>query len=179
MIFLIRHAEPAAGWGEAQDPGLSDLGRRQAEAAAAALRDLGAKAAISSPMRRCRETAAPFEGETGAAARIEPAVSEIKTPDGIADRSAWLRGVMARGWADAGYDFLDWRSAALTAIEALDDGAAVFTHFVAINAIVGLIEEDDAVMVFRPAHCSITSVERVAGDWRVVQRGAESAPRVL
>jgi hypothetical protein len=30
VIYLVRHGEPEAGWNAHQDPGLSDLGRRQA-----------------------------------------------------------------------------------------------------------------------------------------------------
>jgi len=37
-IFLVRHGEAAASWGESPDPGLSELGRRQAEVAAALLK---------------------------------------------------------------------------------------------------------------------------------------------
>ena len=56
-LFLIRHAEPAAGWGgDALDPGLSHLGREQARAAAQALLAIRPLEIVSSPMLRCRET---------------------------------------------------------------------------------------------------------------------------
>jgi probable phosphoglycerate mutase len=35
--FLVRHGEAAAHWGEEEDPGLSALGRQQAERAAGEL----------------------------------------------------------------------------------------------------------------------------------------------
>jgi broad specificity phosphatase PhoE len=33
-IYLVRHAKPAAGWGDDPDPGLDALGATQAEAVA-------------------------------------------------------------------------------------------------------------------------------------------------
>jgi len=33
-IYLVRHGEAAASWGESSDPGLSELGWQQAEDAA-------------------------------------------------------------------------------------------------------------------------------------------------
>lgn len=90
-LFLIRHGEAAAAWGGADDdPGLSERGRAQAEAAAATLLAEPGLQLISSPMRRCRETAAAYEGAVGRVARIEPRVSEVATPAGIGDRRAWL-----------------------------------------------------------------------------------------
>ena len=63
-LFLIRHGKPAAVWGEADDdPGLDDAGRAQAEAARDHLlslpEDQRPSRVVSSPLRRCRETAAP------------------------------------------------------------------------------------------------------------------------
>ena len=64
-LFLIRHGKPAAVWGEADDdPGLDDTGREQAAAVAAHLLGLpdGERPTwvVSSPLRRCRETAMTY-----------------------------------------------------------------------------------------------------------------------
>ena len=179
MIFLIRHGEAAASWGDHPDPGLSDLGKGQAEAAAEILTRLGATCAISSPMQRCRETARPFETLAGLTAKIVPDVSEISTPAGIDDRVAWLRGLMAGTWTEAGADLSAWRSRMSETVTNLPDGVAVFSHFVAINALVGALEGDDRVTVFRPGHCSVTRLERRGGVLRVAEYGSESATRVL
>ena len=63
MLILVRHGRTDANasgllLGRRLDPALDDLGRRQAEALAAALP--GAGRVISSPMARTRETAAAF-----------------------------------------------------------------------------------------------------------------------
>lgn len=179
MIFLIRHGEAAAGWGDHPDPGLSDLGKAQAGAVSGILRDLGAASAVTSPMQRCRETARPFESQAGLAAQVVPEVSEIATPAGVTDRVTWLRGLMAGTWTEAGADLSAWRSRMSETVTNLPDGVAVFSHFVAINALVGALEGDDRVTVFRPGHCSVTRLERRGGVLRVAEYGSESATRVL
>ena len=179
MIFLIRHGEAAASWGDHPDPGLSDLGKGQARAVAEILSGLGAISAVTSPMQRCRETAMPFEARAGLTARVMPEVSEISTPAGIDDRVSWLRGLMAGTWTEAGQEFVDWRQRMSKNVSDLPDGMAVFSHFVAINALVGALEGDDRVTIFRPGHCSVTRLERRNGVLRVAEYGSESATRVL
>jgi len=177
MIFLVRHGEAAAGWGDHPDPGLSALGHKQAEAVARQLATLGATSLISSPMQRCRQTAAPFAKHLGINARIEPAVSEIVTPDTVDDRVTWLRNLMGGHWPD---NMLPWCQSARKAVEALPDGTAVFSHFVAINAIVGQLQGKPNVLVFKPGHCSVTILERKPqGNLRLEQLGEEAATRVL
>lgn len=175
MIYLIRHGEPAASWGAHPNPGLTDLGARQAFAAAEELAKLGAKRAITSPLARSRETAAQFEKLMETHARIETGVGEIITPAGIADRSEWLRGVMAGSWSAADPALQDWRKVVLATVEKLPDETAVFSHFIAINMIVGLLTSDDRVVVFKPGHASITKLERRGGKLAVAELGAEAA----
>lgn len=180
-IFLIRHAEPAASWGgAAHDPGLSEQGRVQADVAATLLAMEGPLELISSPMLRCRETAAALAHRTGVGPRIEPRVSEVSAPSGVSDRPAWLRqnfvwasGVPKRPWADVAPALHAWRDDAVAAIGALQTDCAVFTHFIAINAIVGAIEHNPHTIVFRPGHASITELERTGSGLRVVRLGAE------
>lgn len=179
MIYLIRHGEPAAGWGDHPDPGLSELGARQAGAAAQVLADLGARRAVTSPLARCRGTARPFEKLAETHARIDPGVGEIITPPGVGERSAWLKGVMQGDWSAAGPGFDAWRQGVLAAVEACPDETAIFSHFVAINVLVGLLTGDDRVVIFKPGHASITKVERVGGRLRVAELGAEGALVVL
>ncbi len=178
MIFLVRHGQASASWGEHKDPGLSPLGLEQAEAAGRALVEAGVIRAATSPLLRCRETARPFERLAETHTRIEPDVGEIREPAGVEDRAAWLKGVMAGGWSAApGHD--GWRKSVLAAVDRCSDNTAIFTHFVAINAVVGLLTGDDRVVSFRPANGSITKLARVAGRLRVVELGAEDESRVM
>ena len=175
MIYLIRHGEPAGSYGAHPNPGLTEIGVRQAFAAAETLAEAGAKRAITSPLARSRETAAQFEKLMETHARIETGVGEIITPPGIEDRVTWLRGVMAGTWTEAGPELMAWRQNVLASVEKLQDETAVFSHFVAINALVGLLSNDDRVVVFKPGHASITKLDRRGGRLVVTQLGAEAA----
>jgi len=177
VIYLVRHGEAAAGWGDHPDPGLSDKGHGQAEAVAKRLAGLGANNITCSPMQRCRETALPFARTLGRDATVEPSVSEIITPDGVTDRVAWLRNLMAGEWPD---DMLPWCQRAFDTVSALPDGTAIFSHFVAINAIVGVATDDRSVLVFRPDHCSITTLERDgSGRLHVAELGGDAVTQIL
>jgi broad specificity phosphatase PhoE len=180
-LFLVRHAEPAAGWGgDALDPGLSDLGRAQAEAVAKKLSALGPLEVVSSPMLRCRETAAPYAALRGVTPRLEQRVSEVVAPAGVGDRRSWLRetfpwddGVARRLWSDMPQDLLAWRDACSAALREKVADTVLFTHFIAINAIVSAASGSPDTIVFRPAHCSITELEWSPAGLRVVRLGAE------
>jgi len=180
-LFLIRHAEPAARWGgEDADPGLTQRGHTQAQTAAHALAAYGALDVLTSPMRRCRETAAPFAATRGLKAIIESRVSEVVAPPGVDDRPAWLRGNFP--WADGverrRWDAVDealrvWRDEAVRAVSALARDTAVFSHFIAINAIVSAALGSDKTIVFRPGHASITALDSTRDGLRVVTLGAD------
>ena len=82
-FVLLRHGETAltpekrfSGSG-GTDPELSAAGRRQAEAAAAALAARGTvQAIVSSPLRRCRETAGTIAARLGLEVRIDEGLRE-------------------------------------------------------------------------------------------------------
>jgi len=186
-VYLIRHARPSASWGgDDDDPGLDAVGKAQAEAAAKALLALPESArptrVISSPLRRCRETAAPFAAAIGATVEIDPAVGEIPTPKGLdpAERGPWLRKAFAGRWADieGDLDYEAWR-ARVVAGAASHPGAAIFSHFVAINALVTALAGQPEVIAFRPDHCSISVFELADGALRLVERGPEATTQVL
>lgn len=180
-IFLIRHAEPAEAWGEeANDPGLSPRGRSQAEAAAAALAGFGALDIVSSPMRRCLETADPFVRRAGAAPRLEPRVSEVAAPPDVADRRAWLKtsfpwdkDAERRPWASLDPALRAWRDEVVAALKALKRDTAVFSHFIAINAASSHALEREESIVCTPAHASITELLLEDGALRLVRMGAQ------
>lgn len=175
LLYLVRHGEPLSGWGDANpDPGLSALGLAQAAHAAGVLRGRGVRVAIASPLLRCRETATAFEMETGSIAVVSDGVREVPTPDTVRDRQAWLASVMAGAWADHP-ELADFRTGVIAALLQPTKDVAVFSHYVAINAAVGAALGDDAVMVFKPAHASITVLSNDGGKLTLVERGAETA----
>ena len=179
MIYLVRHGEPAASWGEHPDPGLSEKGHAQAEQTSETLLGLGAKSLISSPLQRCRETAQPFASKLGLSSRIETRVAEVATPPVVDDRVSWLKTMMSGTWTAAGSGMLDWQKSVVEALEELPEDTVVFSHFVAINATVSALTNSDAVMAFRPGHCSITELERKSGALTVKSLGQEANVEVL
>src|SRR4029450_6638942 len=99
-IYLVRHAKPAAAWGDDPDPGLDTLGATQAAAVAQQLAEMTAPTPVyTSPLRRCRETSLPLCELWQCAATVLTSVAEIPSPP--LDREArreWLTGAMHGTW---------------------------------------------------------------------------------
>jgi broad specificity phosphatase PhoE len=78
-VLLLRHGEavnPDIFHGAESDVGLSDRGRRQAEAAARALTSFDPAFVVSSAMRRALETALPIAAACGVELVVEPELHE-------------------------------------------------------------------------------------------------------
>ena len=179
-LYLVRHGKAAAAFSEAPDPGLDETGAAQAEAMAERLAPLGPLPIITSPLKRTRETAVPLERRWRFTARLEPAVGEIPSPmDDPAARGQWLRGVMAGAWSAQPETLRTWRRRVADTLVAIPRPTVVVTHFIAINAAVGIAERDDRVVTFAPDNCSVTVLDVDDGVLRLVRRGAERATQVL
>jgi broad specificity phosphatase PhoE len=185
-IYLIRHGKPAAAWGEADpDPGLDADGQAQAASVAEALMalppDERPTCVVSSPLRRCRETAAPLAKALGVDVLIDPALGEVPTPAALsqAERPAWLREAMSGTWAAirGDLDYESWRRAVAAAVAGRAN-CAVFSHYVAINGVLSLVSGEDRVVVFRPDHVSCTVLEAAPEALRLVSLGEEAGTRV-
>lgn len=173
LLHLVRHGEAAAGWGDDLDPGLSDAGQAQAEAAAATLAGLSPRPIITSPMRRCRETAAPLEAAWATTATVVPEVGEIESPSAeLTARTAWLREVMGGTWGAMDTTTRAWRDRVVAALAAIDADTVVFTHFIAINVAIGAATDRDDVVCFTPRNCAITVIDNAGGRLQVVELGA-------
>jgi len=187
-IHLVRHAKPAAAWGDDPDPGLDALGATQAAAAADQLaRTLTHAPIYSSPLRRCRETAVPLCELWRCEATVLPPVAEIPSPP--VDREArreWLTAAMQGTWrelqqrAPAGsIDYLAWRSSVVDALQALPHDCVVFTHYIAINVAAAAAQRLEEVVCFRPDHASVTVIETGPHGLRLVELGREAHTGVL
>lgn len=180
-IHLVRHGRAAAGFESHRDPGLDALGREQADATAAALAATIASpvAICASPLARARETAAPLAARWGAAVAIEPRIAEIPAPmAGLEERAAWLRGVMAGGWAELPEDLLRWRQAMVDWALALPADTVAFCHFVAINVLVGAATGAEALIVFRPDNGAVTTLNAADDRLVLVALGREASTTV-
>ena len=186
-VQMIRHGKPASTWGDAdEDPGLDETGQAQALAAAESLlalpEDRRPTRVISSPLRRCRETAAPFAAALGVPVTIDPRVGEIPTPAALSadERPGWLRAAFGGLWREmtGDLDYDQWRRGVAEAVAGYG-GAAVFSHYVAINAAVSTALDDDRVMGFRPDHCSVSHFETDGKRLILKEKGREASTQVL
>ncbi|OXE35798.1 MAG: phosphoglycerate kinase [Phenylobacterium zucineum] len=186
-LYLIRHGKPSATWGEADDdPGLDATGQAQAEAARDLLLSLRTDQrptrVVSSPLRRCRETAKPTADALGVEIEIDAFVGEIPTPKNLTaeDRPGWLREVFRGLWKDAkgDLDYEVWRRTVAASL-LTRDRTAVFSHYVAINAVMSLLADDPRVLVFRPDHASVSSLETDGETLTLIARGPEASTGVL
>lgn len=187
-LHLIRHARPSTSWGEEPDPALDAIGREQAETVARALSQTIERMPIyTSPLRRCRETAHPLERLWQLPAEVFEQVAEIPSPP--VDRRGkqqWLKGALLGTWQDLNRsappgspDYLAWRRALLSALARLPRDSVIFSHFIAINVLVGAAQSRDEVVCFWPDHASITCVEMESESVQLVQLGQESDTTVL
>jgi probable phosphoglycerate mutase len=113
VIILVRHGETEANAGGLlqgrSDRGLTERGRRQAAAVAAALAPVSGRGAtvVSSPLRRARETAEAFGGPVVVDERwIELDYGEFDGRDALALRSSLTHGWSDPEWAPPGGESL-------------------------------------------------------------------------
>ena len=74
-IILIRHGEAASTWEKSSDPGLSDLGKAQAEECSnelLKLEKISSFSLISSPLARAKETSKPLSDKINLPVSINP-----------------------------------------------------------------------------------------------------------
>lgn len=180
-VHMVRHGRAAAGWNVDPDPALDELGRSQALAVASRLSPLGPLTVMSSPLLRCQQTAFPLATVWGRDVGIEPAVGEIPSPDGYAleDRVEWLREAMSGTWTrvgeTSGAHYVAYRDAVADRVRAIREDTVIFSHFVAINAVIGAATSDDRVVIARLDNCSVTTFD-VGADGRIelVELGGEA-----
>lgn len=181
-LYLVRHAKPASAYGDSLDPGLDEVGTAQAIRAAEELKSLPNRLPVyTSPLRRCRETARPLAEMWGVQPIVLAEVGEVPSPPlSLKERQEWLRNAMASDWANlqatapAGSpDYAAWRSALLDAVRAMAGDAVIFSHFIAINVVVGAATNNDQVLSFRPDHASVTTVDVGEGGISIRALGRE------
>ncbi len=179
-IALVRHGRASAGWDTAVDPGLDDLGRDQADVAAKKL-DLiftGQQVEIvSSPLLRCQQTAKSFADLRTTPVRVCAEVAEIPSPSGVemSSRVDWLRAAMQGTWADLGGEYVEFRDLVIKFVRSRETSTVIFSHFVAINAVIGALVGDDRVVIRSLDNCSITLLDRDADcNLSIEQTGHEA-----
>jgi broad specificity phosphatase PhoE len=179
-LHLVRHGRAAAGWNVDRDPVLDELGQQQAIDVAQHLVGLGRLPVYSSPLRRCQETSGPLCALWNTTPTIEPRVAEIPSPVGVAleERVEWLRGAMAGTWTQLGVSdgdvYTQYRRSLLDALSAMPHDAVIFSHFIAINVVIGEALSDDRLVVKSLDNCSVTSVLIHEGTFTIEEMGREA-----
>lgn len=194
IVYLARHGESDFGSsefldgprGHQWDPPLGERGREQAELLARRLRSMPAPAAVyCSPLRRARETVAPFAEATGIEPRFEDDLMEafIGEWEGrpfeeiLASDEEMLHRVRNQEpvWRHApGIELLEpFRARVGAAIDEMlarhpEGNLLVVCHGGVINAFVAPILGVDHEMFFVPENTSLNSVA-VDGDRRRVR----------
>lgn len=181
-LHLVRHGRAAAGWDADVDPGLDAEGSDQAEEVAETLaRTLVPRRVVSSPLRRARETASPLAARWGGEVQLEPAFGEIPSPTtDLAERGRWLEATLRSTWATVDTEVRAWRAALVAAALAQPADVVVFTHFVAINAVVATATGAAEVTTFLPGNASVTVIDAYpeSGRLQVVTLGGEARTAV-
>jgi broad specificity phosphatase PhoE len=174
-LFLVRHGEATASWGEEPNPGLSELGRQQAVAVSESLGGLVANDTllVSSPLQRAIETARPLAMLLQQTVREDGAFREIPSPVPLEQRQAWLRLFMQQQWSDQEEELIAWRSTALQHLFELTRPTVVFTHFLVINAVVGQVLGRDETLCFWPDNGSITHLRHKGTELELVALGKQ------
>jgi len=174
-IWLVRHGEAAAKWAEHPDPGLSDLGRQQAEAAADELEAVipNNVQLVSSPKARAIETAFPLQQRRELAVEIESAFIEIQAPVTLDQRQIWLRAFMSQRWSEQSAAIWSWREQLVDQLSRLSQPTVVFTHFLVINTVLAHISGDERTGQLWPDNGSIHHLALEAGQLNVLGLGRE------
>ena len=174
-IWLVRHGEAAAKWAEHPDPGLSDLGRQQAEAAADELEAVIPTNVqlVSSPKARAIETAFPLQQRRELAVEIESAFIEIQAPVTLDQRQVWLRAFMSQRWSEQSAAIWSWREQLVDQLSRLSQPTVVFTHFLVINTVLAHISSEERTVQLWPDNGSIHHLALEAGQLNVLGPGRE------
>jgi broad specificity phosphatase PhoE len=191
-LYVVRHGRVAASPIDPNDPELSAEGQSQATAVAEQLctRLPGKLPILTSPLRRCRETAAPLSALWGVQPVVEPRIAEVPGPPPDAlPREEWLRRALVAEWPELielgqslvkGYDstLASWRAGVLEMALAWPHDAVIFSHFVPVNVLTGRATGSERVACFLPDHTSVTVFATTRDDIRLVERGREQKSRV-
>jgi broad specificity phosphatase PhoE len=174
-IYIVRHGQASAGWEGDVDPGLSRLGKEQAEAAAKSLAPLGPIQVLTSPLARAGETAQTLCSLWQIEPEVEARVAEIPSPTkDLAQRSKWLHKVMQDRWSNLDSSLQIWRRKMIDAVREITEDTVIFSHFIAINVLVGEAIDNDTVVGFLPDNASITTLEVHYKNITLLEKGKEA-----
>ena len=174
-IILVRHGEASASWQESTDPGLSELGERQAEECANLLLNINGineYELVSSPLKRAIETGSKLEEKLQGNLNINSSFAEIPSPGiSLEDRQAWLREIFNKKISDLKKPQAKWRKNIIDKIWQIENPTVIFSHFMVINTIVAHVEKNPSMVCFYPDNCSITELNKKGNEVELISLG--------
>jgi len=190
-LLLIRHALPQrveAADGPA-DPGLADLGHRQAAALAEWLADEPLHAIYTSPLRRAVETAAPLAERHGLGTIVDEDLAEfdrhatdyIPIEELKAEGDPRWQQMVEGDWSSEGtVDPEAWAAAVVVAVERVVDAhpgesVAIVAHGGVVNIYLAHVLGTRQPMFFEPAYTSINRVLAARSGQRQIRSVNETA----
>jgi probable phosphoglycerate mutase len=164
-LLLIRHARPlrVEGVDGPADPGLSELGRRQAEAMATWLVPEGLDAVYTSPLRRAVETAEPLGEALALTPTPEAALAEYDAEAPAYIPIEELRAAGDPRWMEVPDDIAGFQSRVVEGVDRLtaahpSQRIALVCHGGVINVVICAVLGVGPQMLFLPAYTSISRV---------------------
>ncbi len=93
----------------------------------------------------------------------------------MADRGEWLRAAMRGNWMDLAASHRAYRDELVQFARTTKGPAVLFTHFVAINALIGHVLGIDDVLTRTLDNCSVTVFSHTSdGSLRLIDFGNEA-----
>ena len=176
-IILIRHGEASASWEESTDPGLSDLGRIQAEECAnllLKLNNIDSFELISSPLLRAMETGKPLSDKLGKSILSKSLFAEIPSPGiSLKERKTWLRAIFDKNLTDLDSPQKNWYKEIINELGKISKPTIIFSHFMVINIIVSHLSKSKKIVSFYPDNCSITKLKKTSDEIELINLGIE------
>jgi broad specificity phosphatase PhoE len=90
------------------------------------------------------------------------------------DRVGWLREAMTGTWSDLGSHYSNYRDQVVARVAACTTDTVIFSHFVAINSVIGACLDDDRLVIRSLDNCSVTVVDVSAEGIVLVEAGHEA-----
>jgi len=159
-IILVRHGEASEGWPVHPDPGLSELGRRQAAKTGDSLiEQIPSYQLISSPKKRAVETMEIMSKKEKGAFQLDSNFIEIPSADiQLNEKRDWLIRIFTTPIHELPETVQEWRNNLIAWLREAEGNFIVTTHFMVINTLVSYIASNNQISYFHPDYASRTEI---------------------
>lgn len=180
QIILIRHAEAAASWGTSNpDPGLSNIGKKQAKILRKHLTNVDGFKVISSPMARALQTCQIALDIPLKNIQINATFSEIPSSNiNTEDKSLWLQKISQASVRNLPNNLQNWFERIIEALEHITEDTIIFSHFMVINAVISYITKQDKLVTTFPDYTSLTKIENADGSLKLTSFGTDKKTHI-